>query len=84
MTKAHRVGGGRGSRLSNVASNVGAMRQQLRRVALTLRAILGVPDYERYVAHVRTRHPGREPLSREVFAREQMERRYDRPGSRCC
>jgi uncharacterized short protein YbdD (DUF466 family) len=49
-----------------------------------LHAILGAPDYERYVAHVRTCHPERTPMTRDEFARERLEARYDRPGARCC
>jgi uncharacterized short protein YbdD (DUF466 family) len=56
----------------------------LDRLASALRRVLGAPDYEGYLAHMRARHPGREPLSREEFARDALARRYDRPGSRCC
>ena len=49
-----------------------------------LRLVLGAPDYERYVAHVRDSHPGCGPLSRAEFERERLEARYARPGSRCC
>ena len=56
----------------------------LARIATILRALVGAPDYERYVAHVRARHPSCEPLSREAFARDRLAARYDRPGSRCC
>ena len=53
-------------------------------VGALLRRVIGAPDYERYLAHVTTRHPERTPLSREAFARDALARRYDRPGSRCC
>ena len=49
-----------------------------------LRAVLGAPDYERYLAHHAAHHPGRPALSPEEFARACMAARYDRPGSRCC
>jgi len=52
--------------------------------ARTLRAVIGAPDYERYLAHMRACHPGAEPLARDAFARERLEARYSRPGSRCC
>lgn len=55
-----------------------------RRVAAVIRRIIGVPDYEVYVAHVRSHHPGQEPLSERDFLREQLTARYSRPGSRCC
>ena len=53
-------------------------------VARVIKTIIGVPDYERYVAHQREAHPGCEPLSREAFMRERLEARYNRPGSKCC
>lgn len=49
-----------------------------------LRLIIGAPDYERYLAHMRERHPGEVPLSREEFIRQRLNDRYQRPGSRCC
>jgi uncharacterized short protein YbdD (DUF466 family) len=61
-----------------------AMLLRLHAAARTLRTVIGVPDYERYVAHVRRRHPGREPMTREAFARDRLEARYSKPGARCC
>jgi len=55
-----------------------------RRAASVLRRVIGAPDYERYLAHVASRHPNTTPLSRDDFARDALARRYDRPGSRCC
>lgn len=52
--------------------------------ARSLRAMLGAPDYERYLLHLRECHPGRIPLSREAFEHERLSARYSRPGSRCC
>jgi len=48
------------------------------------RLAIGLPDYDAYVAHVRTRHPGVEPMTREAFAIERMQARYGRGRSRCC
>ena len=59
-------------------------RDHLRRAGAALRALLGAPDYERYLLHVRERHPGETPLSRDEFVRRRLEDRYARPGSRCC
>ena len=56
----------------------------LRRVAAVVRSVVGAPDYERYVAHVRARHPGVEPLGWAEFYRARLEERYSRPGSKCC
>jgi uncharacterized short protein YbdD (DUF466 family) len=60
------------------------MRVLFARVARLLHAIAGAPDYERYLAHVRTHHPERTPMSPSEFARDRLAARYDRPGARCC
>ena len=53
-------------------------------VAAVVRRVIGVPDYDRYVAHVRSRHPEHPLPTREEFMRECLTERYNRPGSRCC
>ena len=55
-----------------------------RRAADVVRRVIGVPDYDRYLAHMRERHPECVPLSRDRFLAEQLHARYERPGSRCC
>ena len=48
------------------------------------RQIIGVPDYELYIAHLRTRHPQRAlPTYREFFE-ERQSARYKSGGGRCC
>ena len=54
------------------------------RTAEVVRRMIGVPDYDGYVAHVRAMHPGCEPMPRDVFMRRRLEDRYSRPGARCC
>lgn len=49
-----------------------------------LRAVLGVPDYSLYAAHMRANHPGCVLLTEEQFEQDRAESRYNRPGSRCC
>jgi uncharacterized short protein YbdD (DUF466 family) len=46
------------------------------RVAQTARLMVGVPDYETYVAHRRTNHPGEPVMSYEEFFRERQQARY--------
>lgn len=53
-------------------------------VARTLRAILGVPDYNRYLEHCRTHHPETDPMTQDQFSRDVFERKYSKPGTRCC
>jgi uncharacterized short protein YbdD (DUF466 family) len=59
-----------------------------RRLASDVRAVLlrvlGVPDYECYVTHLRAAHPDRVPLGREDFMASRLEARYCKPGARCC
>lgn len=50
----------------------------------TARLMVGVPDYDTYVAHVRTHHPERRVMSYEEFFRERQEARYRGGGGRCC
>ena len=59
-------------------------RTRVERVAAVVRRIIGVPDYDRYLAHVTEHHPSCVPLSREEFTQQRMNDRYSRPGSRCC
>ncbi|MCE1244768.1 MULTISPECIES: YbdD/YjiX family protein [Oryzomicrobium] len=51
------------------------------------RLMVGVPDYDAYVQHMRLTHPEQTPMSYEEFFRERQEARYGgadgRPG-RCC
>lgn len=55
-----------------------------RLLAQTGRLIVGVPDYDLYVAHMRRVHPDTPPMSREAFFAERMQARYGRGASRCC
>jgi uncharacterized short protein YbdD (DUF466 family) len=66
------------------ADAVNVPRGFFARLSHALRAIIGVPDYARYLAHQRAKHPDATPLSREEFARERERARYDGTGSRCC
>ncbi len=53
----------------------------------TARLMVGVPDYDAYVAHRQAQHPGEAIMSYEVFFRERQASRYGVNGgkiSRCC
>lgn len=58
--------------------------EAIRRAAAVVRRIIGVPDYERYVAHVQQCHPGTQPLTRQQFEESRLHDKYSRPGQRCC
>lgn len=55
-------------------------------VRKTAHLMVGMPDYEAYVAHVKLRHPDRLALSRSDFVKKCQKRRYGGEGSppRCC
>jgi uncharacterized short protein YbdD (DUF466 family) len=61
-----------------------ALVVRLTGIARVLRAVLGAPDYERYLEHVMLAHPERKPMSCDQFMRDRMNDRYSKPGSRCC
>jgi len=60
------------------------MLSRLRFWVAVVRTVIGVPDYDRYVRHMRARHPDCVLLTPAEFANERLEARYRRPGSRCC
>ena len=59
-------------------------RQKIDRAACILRRVIGVPDYDIYLAHIREHHPDEKPLTREEFTNQRLVDKYSRPGSRCC
>lgn len=50
----------------------------------TARLAIGIPSYSTYVAHMRARHPDREPMSPADFFRERQNARYSGGSGRCC
>ncbi len=54
------------------------------RALAVLRRIIGVPDYDEYLAHMHAHHPACERLTRDAFLAERMRDKYSRPGQRCC
>jgi len=63
---------------------IAEVRGTLQRVGSVIRRIVGVPDYPRYLAHMRECHPQVTPVTREEFERARLEDKYSRPGQRCC
>lgn len=55
----------------------------LTRILALIRRIAGMPDYARYVEHLRTCHPERPiPSEREFY--DEFVRTRGQPGTRCC
>jgi uncharacterized short protein YbdD (DUF466 family) len=55
-----------------------------RDTANVIRRVIGVPDYDRYVAHLRAHHPAAQPMTEDEFIRQRQAERYTKPGTRCC
>ena len=71
-------------RFAAMPNRTSAVTSWFRRAARVVRTVVGAPDYDRYVAHMRDHHPECEPASRDEFTRQRLESRYSRPGARCC
>jgi uncharacterized short protein YbdD (DUF466 family) len=68
----------------NTAAKRSDLPARLRGALRIVRTIIGAPDYDRYVAHMREHHPDCTVATRDEFMRQRLESRYSRPGSRCC
>ncbi len=64
------------------------LREAIRGAARTARLMVGVPDYDTYVAHRQAAHPGEPVMSRAEFLAERAEKRFgggtEGGISRCC
>ena len=72
---------GKGRSVSDVLSVFAA------RLGQCAHLMVGLPDYETYLAHMRRVHPAEAPMSYEAFFRARQEARYGRTksgGFRCC
>lgn len=58
--------------------------RRFRSLCSACRQVLGMPDYERYLAHAATLHPGEPVLSRNDYCAQVIERRYGQGVGRCC
>ncbi|MBJ6763815.1 putative selenoprotein [Myxococcaceae bacterium JPH2] len=61
-----------------------SLRAFWERAVRTARLMIGVPDYDTYVRHMRTRHPSRPVMSYAEFFDERQRARYRSGGGRCC
>ena len=58
-----------------------------RQVCQGARLMVGIPDYDTYVEHMRRAHPGATVMTYPEFFRERQNARYGgdgRKGFRCC
>jgi uncharacterized short protein YbdD (DUF466 family) len=57
---------------------------RIRRLRQAFRQMFGIPDYERYLAHMNAHHPGEPVLPEREFQRMAIERRYGAARPPCC
>lgn len=52
----------------------------------SMRLMVGLPEYDTYLAHMEKTHPDQVPMDYETFFRERQEARYGGAGKRggCC
>lgn len=51
----------------------------------TARLMVGMPDYDAYLRHMREHHPDRPAMDHVTFFRDRQEARYGgKNGGRCC
>jgi uncharacterized short protein YbdD (DUF466 family) len=55
-----------------------------RYLAQSLRLMVGLPDYDTYLSHMESNHPGQPVMSYEAFFRDRQAARYGGAGPRCC
>ena len=78
------LSGTESSTMSRSSELFASLRSSVRRGAAIVRRIIGVPDYDTYIAHMSAHHPDAVPLTAREFEITRMNDRYSRPGSRCC
>jgi uncharacterized short protein YbdD (DUF466 family) len=61
-----------------------SVHQWASRALTVVRRVIGVPDYDTYLAHVIAHHPDTVPMSQQAFIHKCWEDKYSRPGHRCC
>ena len=59
---------------------------RLMRIPKLLKAVIGAPNYDAYLAHHRAAHPAEPVMSEAEFFRYAIDRRYGKRGGgmRCC
>lgn len=62
-------------------NNLAKMGQYLGQAA---KMMVGLPDYDTYVQHMRLKHPDQTPMSYEAFFRERQEARFSSRVGKCC
>ena len=61
-----------------------ALAQAGRYLGQSMRLMVGLPEYDTYLAHMEREHPDKPVMSYEEFFNERMRARYRGGGGRCC
>ncbi|WP_332879661.1 YbdD/YjiX family protein [Massilia sp. S19_KUP03_FR1] len=63
-----------------------SLAQAGRYLGQSMRLMVGLPEYDTYLAHMEKTHPDQAPMDYEAFFRERQEARYGGAGKRggCC
>jgi uncharacterized short protein YbdD (DUF466 family) len=65
-------------------TGINGMMKAARYMGQSLRLMVGVPEYDTYVAHMRDKHPDLPVMPYQEFFRERQEARYGGKIGRCC
>ncbi|TSC32802.1 YbdD/YjiX family protein [Corallococcus sp. Z5C101001] len=60
------------------------LRHGWRQAVRIARQMIGVPDYDTYVSHMRRHHPERAVMTYAEFFNNRLQARYRAGGGRCC
>ena len=63
---------------------LGALAQAGRYLGQSMRLMVGLPEYDTYLAHMERTHPDQRPMTYEEFFRERQEARYGGSRASCC
>ena len=63
---------------------VAGLHDRLHGLRRAYRQVIGIPDYEAYLAHHAEHHPGEPLLTRKEFCAQAIDRKYGKGGPRCC
>jgi len=63
---------------------VSCLQSRVRLLLRTLRAVIGAPDYDRYLERHAQCHAGSSPLDRKAFYAAFLSWRYEAGPNRCC
>ena len=62
----------------------GTLKQAGNYLGQSLRLMVGLPEYDTYLAHMESTHPDEPAMTYEEFFRERQEARYGGSRASCC